>query len=227
MIMGKNHVQQFYDNIAKSYDAQRFAKPYYQKIDRLERAFVLDKVRPGASVLEVGAGTGRFTAHLVEKASSVIAVDISPKMLEQLKQKVCSSCLTVHHLSVDDLATLVSYGDFDTVVCMRVLPHLEDPVPALTIISKAVKYGGNVVFDLWNLYSFIGVIRKLLKRSSHVPTKFYTYRQMLQIIEASGLMVEDKVAWGYPRIGRFSLDRLGNLILKPLGYSVIFNAVRK
>ena len=225
--MSKSQVQEFYDCIAEDYDSLRFSRPYFQQIDRFERDNVLEKVKPGVSVLEIGPGTGRFTAKLVEKASSVTAVDISEEMLKQLKKNVPSTRLTSHHLSVEDLTTLSNFGEFDTAVCMRVLPHLENPIPALTIIGKAVKPGGNVVFDFWNLYSFMGAIRKLFRRPSHVLTKFYTYHKMLQIIEESGLIVEDKVAWGYPRIGTFSFDRLGNLLLKPLGYSIIFNAIRK
>ena len=107
---------------------------------------------------------------------------------------------------------------------MHVLSHLEHPIPALEIMGQAVKGGGNVVFDFWNIYSFPGAIRKLLRRPSHVLTNFYTYRQMLQMIATSRLTVEDKVTWGYPRVGAYSLDRLGNLLLKPLGYAAIFNA---
>lgn len=224
--MAVERVAGFYDDIAGTYDAQRFAKPYYRHVDRLERAYVSEKVNPGTSVLEIGPGTGRFTAHLMEKASRVTAVDISGHMLEQLREKVSSTRLAVHRLSVYDLDTLADYGSFDTAICMRVLPHLENPASALRLLSRAVKPGGNIVFDLWNPYSFVGVIRRLFRRPSRVLTKLYPYRRMLQMIEASGLTVEDSLAWGYPRVGTFSLDRLGNLVFKPLGYSVIFDTVR-
>jgi SAM-dependent methyltransferase len=219
-------VEGFYDGIAEIYDAQRFARPYCRQVDRLERAYVLGKVGLGTSVLEIGPGTGRFTAHLVGKVARVTAVDVSGRMLEQLRDRVSSARLAVQQLSVYDLDVLAGYGSFDTVICMRVLPHLENPAIALRLLSRAVKPGGNAVFDLWNPYSFIGLIRKLFRRPSRVPTKLYPYRRMLQMIEASGLTVEDELAWGYPRIGAFSLDFLGNLVLKPFGYSLIFNTIR-
>ena len=147
-MMTDQQVQEFYDSIAEDYDTLRFSKPYFQRIDRFERAYVLGKVRSGASVLEIGPGTGRFTAQLVQKASSVTAIDVSAKMLEQLRQKVPSVRLTTHHLGIEDAATLSNSGEFDTVVCMHVLSHLEHPIPALKIMGEAVKGGGNVVFDL-------------------------------------------------------------------------------
>ena len=70
----------------------------------------------------------------------------------------------------------------DTVICMRVLPHLDDSKSALTKMCNAVKVVGNVVFDLWNIYSFIGVIRRLFKRSSYLLTRFYRHRQTPQSI---------------------------------------------
>ena len=153
--MSKSQVQEFNDCIAEDYDSLRFSRPYFQQIDRIELDHVLGEVKPGVSVLEIGLGTGRFTARLVEKTSSVTAVDISAEMLKPLKKNVLSTRLTSHNLSVEDLTTLLNFGEFDTVVCMRVISHLENPIPALTIIGKAVKPGGNVVFDFWNLYSFI------------------------------------------------------------------------
>ena len=224
--MSEQQVQGFYDALAGDYDAQRFARPYYRHIDRLERAFVLEQVAPGASVLEVGPGTGRFTVHLLAVASSVTAVDISAAMLEHLEQRVTSTRLATVRLSVSDLSFLPGYGGFDTAIAMRLLPHLEDPVAALTTMTGAIKPGGNVVFDLWNPYSFVGLVCWLANRPSHVLTKRYSYRHILRMVEAAGLTVEDTFAWGYPRIGRFSADRLGNHLLKPLGYSILFNTVR-
>lgn len=224
--MTRTGVREFRNSIAEEYDVLRFTKAYYRQVDKFERAYVLAKVRPGTSVLEIGPGTGRFTVGLVKVAFSVTAVDLSERMIKQLRRKVNSPRLTTRHLDVKHISTLQHYGEFDTVICMGVLPYLEDPISALTKMSNAVTEDGNVVFDFWNLYSFIGATRKFSRRQSQVLTKFHTYRRMLQIIEAAGLMVRDKVAWGYPRIGRFSLDRLGGLICKPLAYSVVFDTVR-
>jgi len=44
-------------------------------------------VRPGDSVLEIGAGSGRFTLPLAAMATSVTAVDLSPHMLAILEAR--------------------------------------------------------------------------------------------------------------------------------------------
>lgn len=220
-------VGQFYDEIANDYDSLRFRNTYLRQVAKFEERYVLDRIREGGSVLEVGPGTGRFTRRLVEKAWHVTGLDISRNMLDVVRQSVSNTNLVLHQLSVYDLPSLPKYGSFDTAVCMRVLAHLADPLGALKIIAGAVKDEGNLIFDLWNLHSFIGLIRVVLRRPSLVYTNFHTYPRMLRMIEGAGLVIEDRVAWGYPRIGSLSLDRVGNQLCKRFGYAVIFNARRQ
>jgi len=48
---------------------------------------VLELVPPGATVLEIGAGTGEFTLPVARRAGPVTALDLSPDMLEALREK--------------------------------------------------------------------------------------------------------------------------------------------
>jgi SAM-dependent methyltransferase len=57
-----------------------------------EPAVVHDALRPGASILELGSGTGRITHPLVALGHPVVAVDESPEMLAYVRdaETVCS-----------------------------------------------------------------------------------------------------------------------------------------
>jgi SAM-dependent methyltransferase len=57
-----------------------------------EPAIVHDALRPGASILELGSGTGRITHPLVALGHPVVAVDESPEMLAYVHdaETVCS-----------------------------------------------------------------------------------------------------------------------------------------
>ncbi len=221
--------EDFYDTIARKYDRLRFSSRYLRTVAENEQSFVWDHIKVGSSVLEIGPGAGRFTAGIAEKAEKVTAIDISENMLEQLRTNVPSSKLSTIKKSVYELQSLSDFGSFDTVVCMRVLPHLDDPAGALKLMAFAVKQGGNVIIDFWNLRSFGGLKRSLsqvfLGRHANVLTNFHTHSRALEMVEQSGLSVTDTVTWGYPRIGAFSLDRFGNRFMQPLGYALIFNAV--
>lgn len=219
-------VEDYYERVAHQYDRQRFTRAYYHKVADNEVRHVLGKVREGSSVLEIGPGTGRFTVELVKKASHVTAIDVSESMLDQLRKRVVEQNLSTGIMNVYELASLPDYGKFDMVVCMRVLPHLEDPLHALKLIGQATKPGGTIIFDLWNENSFIGLYRKLLQRKSYVFTRYYSYSEMMDLISNSWLKVIDILAWGYPRIGVFSMEIIGNRFFKALGYSLIFHAYR-
>ncbi len=60
--------------------------------DRGEGELVAAAVPAGASILELGCGTGRMTRQLVERGLAVTAVDESPAMLEHVRgaKTVCA-----------------------------------------------------------------------------------------------------------------------------------------
>jgi 2-polyprenyl-3-methyl-5-hydroxy-6-metoxy-1,4-benzoquinol methylase len=216
----------FYEKISDKYDRLRFSKPYYQSVDKLERAFIRSIVTGADSVLEIGCGTGRITRELSEVCFSVTAVDFSAQMIEQARKKVSATNVEYVCLSLFDVLRLSDYGRFDAVVCMRVLPHIQQTKQAIHVIADAIVPSGKVVFDLWNNLSFPVLIRRLLGRRSSVETYYLRYPQMRELIDAAGLTVVDSFGWGYPRLGTLSADRLGNWLSKSLAYSVIFHAVR-
>jgi SAM-dependent methyltransferase len=65
---------------------------YAQLPDFGEPAIVHDVIGPGASILELGCGTGRLAHRLVELGHPVVAVDESPEMLAHVRgaETVCA-----------------------------------------------------------------------------------------------------------------------------------------
>jgi 2-polyprenyl-3-methyl-5-hydroxy-6-metoxy-1,4-benzoquinol methylase len=220
----EKEVSDFYDQIAKDYQKKRFSHPYYRKVASLEEEYVSRRVVPGSRVLEIGPGTGRFTRLLVEKAARVDVVDISQEMLAEVRQRVGSDRINTINKSVYLIDDLDLYGDYDLALGMRVLPHLEEPQKALTVLAGAVKPGGDVIFDFWNRFSYVGLVRTIFRRRSMVYTRYFTHREITKMIAGAGLEIQDSVTWGFPRLGSISMDFLGNKFLKPLGYSQIFTA---
>jgi SAM-dependent methyltransferase len=82
---------------------------------------------PNATVVDLGAGTGTFTIAAAPAVRTVIAVDISPVMIDVLRHRVAAA--SAENVSVVE-AGLLSYahvGDAPTVVyCRNVLHHLPD-----------------------------------------------------------------------------------------------------
>ena len=85
--------------------------------------FYLNFVNAESRVLELGCGTGRVTARLLERASVVVGVDLSETMLARARAKLASTASTFVHA---DITTLQLDREFDLIIApFRVLQALE------------------------------------------------------------------------------------------------------
>ena len=102
----------------------------------------------GMTVLELGCGTGYFTRELARSGADIVAIDVSPELLE-VARAICSA-RNVHYEIQN--AYEMSYPDavFDSVVGSSVLHHLEIEA-ALREIYRVLKPGGTIYFTEPNM----------------------------------------------------------------------------
>ncbi len=98
-----------------------------------------DEVTPQTSVLDVGAGTGRFTISLAPQARYIIAVEPNATMLDYLRRDANAQKLTnISYVQTtwqdapDDLRA-------DIVICSHVLYPIRDIVPFLAKLQAATR----------------------------------------------------------------------------------------
>jgi SAM-dependent methyltransferase len=111
-------------------------------------------VRSGDRVLDAGAGPGRFSLELVRLGAEVVALDISPGQLEQLRARLPE--IETHLGDVTDLSAFAN-GSFDVTVCYGgplsyVLDRAEDTLAELVRVTRS---GGHV---LLSVMSTIGTV---------------------------------------------------------------------
>lgn len=106
-----------------------------------------------ARVLELGAGTGRITELLAERAARVVGVDLSREMLAKARSR-----LSGHehvHLMVADMRTLALGDRFDLVVAADdPFVHLNrsrDRQRTLEVVKRHLAPGGRFVLDAHRL----------------------------------------------------------------------------
>jgi SAM-dependent methyltransferase len=108
---------------------------------------------PGARVLELGAGLGRFTELLLKDGFDVTALDLSADLIQRLQTSLAGiGRLTTVAGRAEDLATLVS-GRFDAVVGFFFLHHLPRLEPGLAAARSVLAPGGHVAFCEPNAYN--------------------------------------------------------------------------
>ena len=100
-------------------------------------------LRAGMKVLEVGCGTGLFTEMLARSGANIVAVDISPELLEQARTRGLDPAQVQFVAARFEDCDI--YGPFDAVVGSSVLHHLEIE-PSLRKIHALLKPGGAASF---------------------------------------------------------------------------------
>jgi SAM-dependent methyltransferase len=105
-------------------------------------------LRPEMTVLELGCGTGYFTSELVRSGSEIVAIDVSPDLLELARAQ--HSAPNVRYEVQNAYAMSYPDASFDSVVGSSVLHHLEIQ-PALREIHRVLKPSGTIFFTEPNM----------------------------------------------------------------------------
>jgi SAM-dependent methyltransferase len=105
-------------------------------------------VRPGASVLDVAAGTGDQSLDIARRVGStgrVLATDLSPSILALAQSNaVRAGLVNVTTMVADGEELPVAPGSFDCAVCRLGMMLFPDPGRAAQALYRAVRPGGGV-----------------------------------------------------------------------------------
>ena len=110
----------------------------------------LDKAKPlaGATILEIGCGTGSSTVALAEQGASVIAMDISEGSLEVARERCSLYGLDVDfvHANATEAHRLFSGRHFDFLIFFATLEHMtqDERLAAMASTWRMLSEG-----DLW------------------------------------------------------------------------------
>ncbi|MGW2106927.1 class I SAM-dependent methyltransferase [Streptomyces sp. NPDC001948] len=110
-------------------------------------AYLIDELRPGLAVLDVGCGPGTITADLAALVAPgrVTAVDTTEEILSQAAEVAAERGLDNVEFAVADVHELDFPDDsFDVVHAHQVLQHVGDPVQALREMRRVCRPGGIV-----------------------------------------------------------------------------------
>ena len=103
----------------------RLIKDRWHHVEYLTTMRYIQKfLKPGAKILEIGAGTGRYSLTLAKMGYDVTAIDLTPKHVEIMKRK--SRRLKNFQCMVADALDLSMFKDnsFDMVLNLGPMYHL-------------------------------------------------------------------------------------------------------
>ena len=110
-------------------------------------AYLLDRLRPGMDLLDVGCGPGTLTVDLARRTAPgrTVGIDVAPDAVAAAREHVEASGVPVELLAADLRSADLEPGSFDVVHAHQVLQHLRDPVDALARMTALARPGGGIV----------------------------------------------------------------------------------
>ncbi|MEV3988508.1 methyltransferase domain-containing protein [Streptomyces sp. NPDC049837] len=138
--------------MSRVYDDERLAGAYEHGNEMPERSlrawvglFASHVGRPSPSILEVGAGTGMFSAAMARwiEGADVLAVDASEAMLAEARRHHPHP--SVRYVSGTADALPAPTDAFDLALLSRVIHHLPDRAAAARELARVLRVGGKVI----------------------------------------------------------------------------------
>jgi ubiquinone/menaquinone biosynthesis C-methylase UbiE len=132
---------------ARTFDSERFGSAIGEFIKQTQERIVFSTLPDvsGWRVIDIGAGTGRFTIAFLDRGSDVTACDASAEMLNVLQSKIAKGSRSVQTETIDAQELTFPDKSFDCAVSFRLLMHVIDWQKALSEICRVSKDW--VVFD--------------------------------------------------------------------------------
>jgi len=152
-------------------------------------AWMADTVRPflGKHVLELGSGIGNMTRHLSRGRKTYTASDIDEEHMARLRVRFLGrpnlkirKCDLCDPVDFEDLR-----GNFDSVVCLNVVEHVEDDLGALRNIFSVLQPGGCAVILVPQDQKAYGTLDQVLGHYRR-----YSEAQLRARMEEAGFQVE-------------------------------------
>jgi len=168
--------------VARHYE-DWYATPFGQLADALERALLaelLAPLAPGASLLDVGCGTGHFAAALAGAGFGVVGADPDRAML-------AAAAPRVPVLRADGARLPFADGAFDGAVLVSVLGFVADPASLLREARRVARVRVAVI-DLAS-FSWLGLWRRALALRGHPVfsrARFHSRARLLDFARAAG-----------------------------------------
>ena len=107
-------------------------KQFDHKFHDLCMQWVVENLKEGSRVLEMGFGEGNVTKGLLKENMKVEIVEGAALLVEKAQQKYGSDVTTHHEL----FESFKPKGKFDCILATNILEHVDDPIATLEMVSR-------------------------------------------------------------------------------------------
>jgi ubiquinone/menaquinone biosynthesis C-methylase UbiE len=174
-ILGKDAVQEHFDEIAKNYDYWKKKNWYYYSTIK---SFIRRVVPERSRVLEIGCGTGEILASL--NPSYGVGIDISAQMVKLATQKFPQHSFI--HSPIEDLKL---EEKFDYIVMVDVVDHVYDVMDVFKSVYRFCKPTTRVILTTINPWwdPILMLMEKIGAKMPEGPHNFIEKGNLTKILD--------------------------------------------
>lgn len=172
---------------------------------KIKIPWVLNKIEKQHSknqhlkILDVGCGAGFLSNRLAQESFEVHGIDLSEESLH-VAQKY-DSTEKVHYQKADAYNLPYLEDDFDIVLAMDFLEHVENPEQVVKEISRVLKPGGMFFFHTFNrnflayvvIIKLVELLVKNTPKNMHVAELFIKPSELSQFCQNHQMKIEDMI----------------------------------
>ena len=144
-------VRHFYKFPMPEWMANAIDNPFRRKLQPPEETALRHGIKPGMRVLEVGPGNGTYTlgtARQIGPEGELVTIDIEPKMIERVHQRIAAEGVTNIEARVANVYELpFEDQSFDLIYMIAVINEIPDIPRALAEFHRVTKPTGTLVFS--------------------------------------------------------------------------------
>jgi ubiquinone/menaquinone biosynthesis C-methylase UbiE len=108
----------------------------------LRRSFLRDRIRPGERVLDLGSGTGDFTAEISRAGARPVGVEIAEAAIARARSRHPE---VEFRLAPIDGPLPIGDAEFDVVFSTEVIEHVADTARWLSEVRRVLRPGGRLL----------------------------------------------------------------------------------
>ncbi len=178
--------------VARSYDRVRFGGVSGSLVHALERRMILRALGAAGglrTVLDLPVGTGRLIPALREAGYEPIGADIASGMVARARDRVAGTPLIV----ADGDALPLRGDSVDAVVCLRLLPHLDQPARE-RLLREAARVARVEVVAVYQPHKLTMwyALRSIVLRQ-RLPRHYVSHDDIIEEAARCGLVVRASV----------------------------------
>jgi ubiquinone/menaquinone biosynthesis C-methylase UbiE len=179
--------------ILSSDEGYDLAAEFYDQKEKYLNSFEQNKLLPllgdikGLKILDIGAGTGRLSLQLAKSGAQVMALDMSPRMLEIIRTKNKKI-----QTMVGDAENLpFEIGSFDIVTAAFLIVHLKDPTRFFDEVYRVLKDAGR--FVVTNINQTDPPEVKTKEGNIIIESFYHRPEKIKEILESLAFQVEQEI----------------------------------